>query len=43
LVEPKMHVNAAAFKKTLDFAVANGLKPIAEPKIRISRAMIFTI
>ena len=43
LVEPKMHVNAAAFKKTLDFAVANGLKPIGEMKIRISRAMIFSI
>lgn len=43
LVEPVFHVNAAAFKKTLDFAVANGLKPIAEPRVRISRAVLFGI
>jgi len=43
LVEPKMHVNARKFQKTLEIAQAEGLKPIGEMKVRISRAVVFGV
>ena len=42
IVEPKIHVSASSFKKTLDAAKVAGLKPIMEPKIRFSRSMLFS-
>ena len=43
MVEPKLHVSASSFRKTLEAAVAAGMKPISEPKIRFSRAMLFRL
>ncbi len=43
LVEPIIHISAAKFKKTLEIAQAEGLKPQREMKVRFSRAMIFSI
>jgi ubiquinone/menaquinone biosynthesis C-methylase UbiE len=40
LVEPKFHVTAADFRKTVDLACAVGMRPCAEPSIRISRAVL---
>lgn len=41
LVEPKMHVRASDFQKTVELACAAGLKPCSEPNIRVSRAVLF--
>jgi ubiquinone/menaquinone biosynthesis C-methylase UbiE len=41
LVEPVLHVGEAAFQKTVAAAQQAGLRPVAEPKIRISRAVLF--
>ncbi|MFZ2471339.1 MAG: methyltransferase domain-containing protein [Methanothrix sp.] len=43
IVEPKMHVSAAAFEKTIDIARQAGLKPISEPKIRFSRSKLLSL
>ena len=42
IVEPKIHVSASSFKNTLEAAKLAGLKPISEPKIRLSRSMLFS-
>ena len=41
LVEPVLHIGGAAFQKTVAAAQQAGLRPLAEPKIRISRAVLF--
>ena len=43
IVEPKFHVSASSFKRTLEAALMAGLKPIAEPKISFSRSMLFQL
>jgi ubiquinone/menaquinone biosynthesis C-methylase UbiE len=43
IVEPKMHVSAAAFEKTIDIARQAGLSPITEPKIRFSRCKLLSL
>ena len=43
IVEPKMHVSAAAFEKTIEVARQAGLSPISEPKIRFSRSKLFQL
>jgi ubiquinone/menaquinone biosynthesis C-methylase UbiE len=40
VVEPKLHVSASAFRDTIKMA-SSGLKPVSEPKIRLSRAVVF--
>jgi ubiquinone/menaquinone biosynthesis C-methylase UbiE len=42
IVEPKMHVSAAAFERTIDIARQAGLSPISEPKIRFSRSKLLS-
>jgi ubiquinone/menaquinone biosynthesis C-methylase UbiE len=41
IVEPKFHVSASSFKKTIEAAQLAGMKPISEPKICFSRSMLF--
>ena len=41
VVEPKIHVSATAFEKTIEVARHAGLSPIFEPKIRFSRSKLF--
>ena len=41
LVEPQMHVAASAFQRTVEIACATGMKPCAEPSIRLSRSVLF--
>ncbi len=41
IVEPKFHVSASSFKRTLEAAQLAGLKAISEPQIRFSRSMLF--
>jgi ubiquinone/menaquinone biosynthesis C-methylase UbiE len=41
LVEPKLHVAAADFQRTVQTAQAVGLRPIAQPKVGLSRAVLF--
>jgi hypothetical protein len=43
IVEPKFHVSASAFRKTLVAAQQAGLNPICEPKIFFSRSMLFQL
>jgi ubiquinone/menaquinone biosynthesis C-methylase UbiE len=43
IVEPKLHVSASSFKKTLEAAQLAGLKGISEPKIRFSRSVLFQL
>jgi ubiquinone/menaquinone biosynthesis C-methylase UbiE len=43
IVEPKMHVSAAAFDKTIEVARQAGLSPISEPKIRFSRSKLLSL
>lgn len=43
IVEPKFHVSASSFKKTLEMVLLAGLKPISEPNIRFSRSMLFQL
>jgi ubiquinone/menaquinone biosynthesis C-methylase UbiE len=42
IVEPKMHVSAAAFEKTIEVARQAGLSSISEPKIRFSRSKLLS-
>lgn len=41
LVEPKLHVSQAAFRRTIELAGAVGLKACAEPAIAFSQAVLF--
>ena len=41
MVEPKIHVSQAGFQKSVMIARAVGLKPVAEPRVSISRAVLF--
>jgi ubiquinone/menaquinone biosynthesis C-methylase UbiE len=41
IVEPKFHVSASSFKKTIEAAQLAGMKPISEPKICFSRSILF--
>ena len=43
IVEPKFHVSASSFQKTLDAAKLEGLKEISEPNIRFSRSILFEL
>jgi len=43
IVEPKMHVSAAAFEKTIEVALQAGLRPISKPKIRFSRSKLLSL
>jgi ubiquinone/menaquinone biosynthesis C-methylase UbiE len=43
VVEPKMHVSAAAFEKTIEVARQAGLRFISEPKIRFSRSKLLSL
>jgi len=43
IVEPKMHVSAAAFEKTIEVARQAGLRPISEPKIRFSKSKLLSL
>jgi ubiquinone/menaquinone biosynthesis C-methylase UbiE len=43
IVEPKIHVSATAFEKTIEVAQQAGLSPISEPKIRFSRSKLFQL
>lgn len=43
LAEPIMHVSAADFEATVRNTIASGLKPVADPKIGLSRAKVFTV
>jgi ubiquinone/menaquinone biosynthesis C-methylase UbiE len=41
LVEPKFHVTAGKFRKTVDIALEAGFRLLSEPKILMSRARLF--
>jgi len=41
LVEPRGHVSAAAFAATVGIAAASGLRPVATPRVRLSRTTMF--
>ena len=43
IVEPKFHVSAAAFERTIDIAQQAGLRSISEPKIRFSRSKLLSL
>ena len=43
LVEPKMHVNASRFQKTVDTAYDAGLKVESEWKVNLSRGVLFSL
>lgn len=43
IVEPKIHVPAAAFEKTIEIAQQAGLKAIDGPKVLFSRSKLFTL
>jgi ubiquinone/menaquinone biosynthesis C-methylase UbiE len=40
LVEPRMHVTASAFQRTVEVACASGMKPCLEPRIRLSQSVL---
>jgi ubiquinone/menaquinone biosynthesis C-methylase UbiE len=42
IAEPKMHVSADDFEKTIDIARQAGLRTISEPKIRFSRSNLLS-
>jgi ubiquinone/menaquinone biosynthesis C-methylase UbiE len=42
VVEPKFHVSATAFERTIDIARQAGLSPISEPKVRFSRSKLLS-
>jgi ubiquinone/menaquinone biosynthesis C-methylase UbiE len=42
-VEPKLHVSASSFKKTIEAAQLAGLRPVSQPQIRFSRSMLFQL
>jgi ubiquinone/menaquinone biosynthesis C-methylase UbiE len=41
IVEPKLHVSASSFKKTIEAAQLAGLRPVSQPQIRFSRSCYF--
>jgi ubiquinone/menaquinone biosynthesis C-methylase UbiE len=41
LVEPRGPVSAPAFAATIDLATAAGLRPVAAPRVRLSRTTLF--
>jgi ubiquinone/menaquinone biosynthesis C-methylase UbiE len=41
MVEPKIHVSPAAFEQSVAIAGSVGLKPVAAPRVAISRAVLF--
>jgi ubiquinone/menaquinone biosynthesis C-methylase UbiE len=41
LVEPRGHVSAAAFAATVEMAASAGLRPVATPRVRLSRTTLF--
>ncbi len=43
LVEPKFHVPAAAFQRSVASALDVGLKPCAFPPVRFSRTVLFSV
>ena len=43
VVEPKFHVSANAFERTIEVAEKAGLSPISEPKIFFSRGKLFQL
>jgi FkbM family methyltransferase len=43
VVEPKLHVSASSFDNTIKIARACGLAPVSEPKVRLSRAVLFSV
>ena len=43
LVEPKGHVAPDAFEKTVELAVAAGMKAVSRPSIRFSRAVVMSM
>jgi ubiquinone/menaquinone biosynthesis C-methylase UbiE len=43
IVEPRMHVSAAAFEKTIEVARQAGLRSVSEPKIRFSRSKLLSL
>ncbi len=43
VVEPKFHVSATAFEKTIDVARQAGLSPISAPKILFSRSKLLAL
>jgi len=43
LVEPKLHVSFKNFQRTVEVACEAGMKPCSEPKVRLSRAVLFSL
>ena len=43
VAEPKMHVSAESFQKTIDIAQSTGLRPCGHPEIRFSRTALLEI
>lgn len=43
IVEPKYHVSASSFMRTVEAAKSAGLEPVSEPRIRLSRSMLFEL
>lgn len=43
IVEPKMHVSAEAFKKTVEVARRAGMKIVSEPRVLFSRSKLFQL
>ncbi|VVB70021.1 Putative arsenite methyltransferase [uncultured archaeon] len=43
IVEPKFHVSATAFEKTIEVARQAGLRPICRPKIRFSNSQLLSL
>jgi hypothetical protein len=41
VAEPKFHVSASDFRKTVELARSAGLEQKAEPKVSVSRAALF--
>lgn len=43
IVEPKMHVSAEAFERTVEIARRTGLKIVSDPRVRFSRSKLFQL
>jgi len=43
VVEPKMHVPARAFQRTVEFAIQAGFTPTRQVKVSLSRAVLFSL
>lgn len=41
IVEPKFHVSAPAFERTVELAKSAGFEPVARPRITLSRSVLF--